>query len=258
MTEQEFPAGAPCWIDLMTSNMAKSQEFYTALFGWSYEAGDEEKYGGYTMAYKDGKSVAGLMQSQEDGQGYPDMWSTYLRVDDIDAAVASAKDAGAISYMDPMEVPEQGKMAMLGDPGGASIGLWEFGGHTGFQAHEENGASAWHELHSKDYPAAVGFYTGVFGLTPKAMGDSPEFRYTTLVDGEKELAGVMDAAGYLPDEVPSHWEVYFQVDDADASVAKALTLGATVINEAEDTPYGRLAGLTDCTGAMFKLIQPLA
>lgn len=258
MTEQEFPAGAPCWIDLMTSNMAKSQEFYTALFGWTYETGDEEKYGGYTMAYKDGKSVAGLMQSQEDGQGYPDMWSTYLRVDDIDAAVASAKDAGAISYMDPMEVPEQGKMAMLGDPGGASIGLWEFGGHTGFQAHEENGASAWHELHSKDYPAAVGFYTGVFGLTPKVMGDSPEFRYTTLVDGEKELAGVMDAAGYLPDEVPSHWEVYFQVDDADASVAKALTLGATVINEAEDTPYGRLAGLTDCTGAMFKLIQPLA
>lgn len=258
MTDQEFPAGAPCWIDLMTSNMAKSQEFYTALFGWNYETGDEEKYGGYTMAFKDGKSVAGLMQSQEDGQGYPDMWSTYLRVDDIDAAVASAKDAGAISYMEPMEVPEQGKMAMLGDPSGASIGLWEFGGHTGFQAHGENGASTWHELHSKDYPAAVGFYTGVFGLAPKVMGDTPEFRYTTLVEGEKELAGVMDASGYLPDEVPSHWEVYFQVDDVDAAVAKALTLGATVINEAEDTPYGRLAGLTDGTGAMFKLMQPPA
>lgn len=258
MTSQDFPAGAPCWIDLMTSDMNRSREFYTALFGWSYEVGDQEKYGGYTTAFKDGKSVAGLMQSQGEGQGYPDMWSTYLRVDDIAASMAAATNAGAISYMDPMDVPEQGKMAMLGDPSGASIGLWEFGGHTGFQAHEEAGASAWHELHSKDYPAAVSFYQGVFGLQASVTSDTPEFRYTTLTDGDKELAGVMDASGYLPDEVPSNWQVYFQADDVDAAVAKALTLGATVINEAEDTPYGRLAGLTDCTGAMFKLIQPPA
>ncbi|ALV46437.1 glyoxalase [Arthrobacter alpinus] len=258
MNPQGIPAGAPCWIDLMTSDMARSQEFYAALFGWSYEAGDAEKYGGYTMAYKDGKSVAGLMQSQTDGEGYPDMWSTYLRVDDIESTMDTAKNAGAIPYMEPMDVPEQGKMAMIGDPGGASIGMWEFGGHTGFQAHEEAGAAAWHELHSKNYPATVDFYKNVFGLQTSVMSDSPEFRYTNLVDGDKELAGIMDAAAFLPDEVPSSWQIYFQTDDVDATVAKALTLGATVINAAEDSPYGRIAGLTDCTGAMFKLVQPPA
>lgn len=257
MSPQEIPAGAPCWIDLMTSDMARSQEFYTALFGWSYEVGDEEKYGGYTMAFKDGKTVAGLMQSQEDGEGYPDMWSTYLRVDNIETTMDAAKNAGAIPYMEPMDIPEQGKMAMIGDPGGASIGIWEFGGHTGFQAHEETGAAAWHELHSKDYTAAVDFYKDVFGLQTSVMSDSPEFRYTNLVDGDKELAGIMDAAAFLPDEVPSSWQIYFQTDDVDATIAKALTLGATVINAAEDSPYGRIAGLTDCTGAMFKLVQPL-
>ncbi len=257
MNPQGSPAGAPCWIDLMTSDAKRSREFYTALFGWEYEVGDAEKYGGYTTAFKAGKSVAGLMQSHEDGGGYPDMWTTYLRVDNIDETIAAAKDAGAITYLDPMDVPEQGRMAMLGDPSGASIGLWEFGGHTGFQAHEENGAAAWHELHSKDYPAAVAFYQNVFGVETSVMSDTAEFRYTNLVDGEQPLAGVMDAAGFLPDEVPSSWLVYFQTDDVDATIAKALALGATIINAAEDSPFGRVAGLSDCTGAMFKLVQPL-
>lgn len=256
MNPQNFPAGAPCWIDLLTSDLTRSREFYTALFGWIYEVGDEAKYGGYTTALKDGKSVAGLMQSPENGAGHPDMWSTYLRVDNIDAAMAAAKDAGAIVYLEPMDVPEQGKMAMIGDPGGASIGMWEFGGHTGFQAHETSGAAAWHELHSKDYEAAVAFYRDVFALETSVMSDTPEFRYTNLVDGGKELAGIMDAATFLPAEAPSSWQVYFQTDDVDATVAVALTLGATVINATEDSPYGRLAGLSDCTGAMFKLIQP--
>ncbi|MEV8145643.1 VOC family protein [Specibacter sp. NPDC078709] len=258
MNPQGIPAGAPCWIDLLTSDMNKSREFYTALFGWSYDVGDEEKYGGYTMAFKDGKSVAGLMQSREDTDGYPDMWTTYLRVDDIETTIGAAKTAGAMVFMEPMDVPEQGKMAMLGDPSGASVGLWEFGGHTGFQLHEENGAAAWHELHSKDYPEAVTFYRDVFGLTTSVMSDSSEFRYTNLMAGEQRLAGIMDAANFLPDEVPSSWQIYFQTDDVDASIATALTLGATIINPAEDSPYGRIAGLSDCTGAMFKLVQPPA
>lgn len=258
MNAQNIPAGAPCWIDLMTSDIKKSRDFYTALFGWSYEAGDAEKYGGYTTAFKDGKSVAGLMQNGPDSEGHPDMWSTYLRVDDIAASMESAKKAGAMAYMEPMDVPQQGSMAMLGDPSGATIGLWQFGGHTGFQAHEVNGAAAWHELHSKDYPAAVAFYRDAFGVQTSVMSDTDDFRYTNLTFGQKELAGIMDASKMLPDEVPSSWQVYFQTDDVDAAIATALTLGATIINAAEHSPYSRIAGLTDCTGAIFKLLQPRA
>lgn len=255
MSTTEIPAGAPCWIDLMTSDPAKAREFYTALFGWTYEEGDQEKYGGYIMAFKDGKSVAGLMHRTEDS-GYPDIWSTYLRVDDIDATVAAATEAGGVSFMPPMEVPEQGKMAMLGDPSGAAVGVWEFGGHTGFQTHDVPGAAVWHELHSKNYQAAVKFYQDVFGWNTSVMSDTPEFRYTTLGEGREALAGIIDASVYLPDQVPSNWQVYFQVDDADATIATALTLGATIVNPAEDSPFGRIAGLSDPTGAMFKLCQP--
>jgi predicted enzyme related to lactoylglutathione lyase len=64
----------------------------------------------------------------------------------------------------------------------------------------------------------------------------------------------MDASAHLPAEVPSNWQVYFAVEDADATVAQALSLGATVIHPPEDTPFGRLATLSDPTGAMFKIV----
>ena len=68
-------------------------------------------------------------------------------------------------------------------------------------------------------------------------------------------AGIMDASGYLPAEVPSNWQIYFAVEDADASIEKAVGMGATLVDGPDDTPFGRLATLADPTGAMFKIIQ---
>lgn len=254
MTTSEIPAGSPCWIDLMTSDLEKSKNFYTALFDWTYETGDEEKYGGYVVASKDGKSVAGLMQNAPDS-GYPDVWSTYLRSDDIDKTVELAAANGGQIYLPPMEVPEQGKMGMVGDPSGASLGVWEFGGHTGFQLQAAIGAPAWFELHSKNYQASLDFLRNAFGWEPSTMSDTEEFRYSTLGEGDDARAGVMDASAFLPEGVPSHWAIYFDVANVDESVAKALELGAQVVQEAEDTPFGRMVSLTDPTGAAFKLIE---
>ncbi len=255
MPKPEITAGSPCWIDLMTSDTEKAKSFYNALFGWTYETGDEEKYGGYITASKDGKLVAGIMQKQEDMAGMPDLWSTYLRTDDINATTEAAAANGGQVYLEPMEVPEQGVMAMYGDSSGASIGAWQFGEMKGFEVAAEAGSPAWHELLSKDYDSAVSFYRNVFGWETEVMSDTPEFRYTTLGSGNDAKAGIMDASGFLPEQVPSMWSVYFTVADTDATVEKALSLGATVTQAAEDTPFGRLATLTDPTGAVFKVIQ---
>ena len=256
MPKPDITTGSPCWIDLMTADPQRSMDFYSALFGWTYEVGDQEKYGGYTTAFKDGQSVAGLMKN--DGQsGYPDIWSTYLRVDDIDATVEAATASGGAVFMPPMDVPEQGKMAMIGDPGGASLGLWEFGGHTGYQLVAESGAPAWHELFTRDFPSAVKFYQDVFGWDMNVVGDSDEFRYSTLGANEEAKAGIMDASSFLPAGVPANWHVYFAVEDADAAIEKALAHGGTVIQPAEDTPFGRNAALTDATGAPFWITQEI-
>jgi predicted enzyme related to lactoylglutathione lyase len=255
MPSPEITPGAPCWIDLMTSDIAKARRFYGELFGWEYETGDEEKYGGYTTARKNGKTVAGLMQKDEDQAGMPDVWSTYLRSDDAEATAAAVTANGGQVYMPPMDVPEQGHMAIFGDASGAAIGIWQPREMRGFELVAEPGAAAWHELHTKDYDAAVKFYQDVFAWETDVMSDTPEFRYTTLGAGDSAKAGILDASGYLPAEVPSSWHTYFAVESTDGSVEKAVAMGATVIDPAEDTPYGRLATLTDPTGAMFKLMQ---
>lgn len=247
--------GAPCWIDLLTSNADRARSFYTTLFGWTYEAGDQETYGGYLLASKDGEPVAGIMQN--DGEaGSPDSWSTYLRVEDVEAAVAAATSHGGTVLMGPMDVPEQGRMAMVLDPAAAPVGLWEFGGHTGFRAHGVPGTAAWHELHARNYRATVDFYREVFGWEATTMSDTDDFRYTTDHPGRDATAGIMDATAFLHAGYPVAWQVYFQVEDVDAAITQALGLGASVVDPPQDSPFGRVASLSDPTGAAFKLIEP--
>jgi predicted enzyme related to lactoylglutathione lyase len=140
------------------------------------------------------------------------------------------------------------------DAGQAAIGVWQPGLHKGFGILGEPGTPGWFELHTRDYDASVQFYRDVFDWDTHAVADTPEFRYTTLGEGEGQLAGIMDASAFLPEGVPAHWSVYFTVEDTDATVARILELGGSVVQPAEDTPYGRLATVADPTGAVFKLV----
>ena len=144
---------------------------------------------------------------------------------------------------------------MFTDAGGAVIGAWQPGLHEGFGIVAEPGAPAWFELHTRDYEGAVTFYRDVFGWETHAMSDTPEFRYTTLYADAAAAAGIMDATNFLPEGVPAHWSVYFGVEDADATAAKAVELGGTLVQGIDDTPFGRLATFADPTGAMFKIVQ---
>jgi uncharacterized protein len=255
MPAPDIKPGYPCWIDLMTSDTTKAREFYGELFGWQFEAGDQERYGGYITARKNGKTVAGLMQKQEDQAGLPDMWSTYLCTEDAAATAASASSNGGEIYMQPMDVPAQGVMAYFADSSGAAVGAWQPSGMGGYEIAAEPGAPAWHELHTKDYDNAVRFYENVFGWQTSVMSDAPEFRYTTLGAGETAQAGIMDASGYLPDAVPSHWQVYFAVEDTDAAVERTVAMGGSVLDGPADSDFGRVAQLADPMGGMFKVIS---
>jgi predicted enzyme related to lactoylglutathione lyase len=257
MPTPEHSNGAPCWIDLMTSDPDKARSFYGGLFGWTFVTGDQEKYGGYITASKNGKSVAGIMQKMDDQAAMPDMWSTYLRSDDAAAAAAAVTANGGQVYMGPMEVPGQGHMAIFGDPSGAAVGVWQPGEHKGYELAAEPGAPVWHELHTKDYGKAVKFYQDVFGWDTNVLSDTPEFKYVTLGAGDEARAGILDASGFLPEAVPSSWQVYFGVENADAAVATAVELGGTVVQAPENSPFGRNATLTDPTGAIFMINQEL-
>ncbi|MCW2540391.1 MAG: Glyoxalase/bleomycin resistance protein/dioxygenase [Frankiales bacterium] len=246
-----FAPGTPCWVDLLSSDVEKSTTFYSELFDWHAEAAGEE-FGGYVTFDSDGHAVGGLM-GRMPGMESPDAWSTYISTDDIDATVQAATGSGAQVIAPPMQVGDIGKMAVLIDPAGAAVGLWQPLSFFGFSKYNETGSVTWDEVHSKDFPATVAFYEKIFGWTIEKTGDSDEFRYYQGQINGQTVAGMMDSKSFLPAEVPSHWAVYFSVADADESIAKVIELGGTVLRPAEDTPFGRIADVADSTGAMFKL-----
>lgn len=248
----DAPIGAPCWVDLFTSDPERIQAFYNELFGWTCETAGPE-YGGYFNFSKDGVQVAGGMRNDGDA-GTPDHWSVYLASANAETTVEAAASRGSAVIVPAMPVGELGSMAVVTDPGGDAIGIWQPGLHKGFGIYGETGTPSWFELHSRVYDASVQFYRDVFGWDTHAVSDAPEFRYTTLDEGDAQLAGIMDASVF-PADAPSGWSIYFGTDDADKSLARTVDLGGKIVRPAEDTPYGRLAQASDPTGSLFKLVQ---
>ena len=193
---QGAPLGAPCWIDLSTSDVDRAKQFYGAVFGWSFEDAGPE-YGGYVNASKDGPPVAGMIHNDPQWNT-PDAWSIYLHTADVKATFDAAIAAGATSWVEPMEVKGKGFMAVLTDPTGAHFGLWQPTGHQGHIAGEA-GAPVYFQLTTRDYGKALDFYREVFGWQTEVVADTDEFRYSTAnFDGEA-MIGVMDGTHDLAD-----------------------------------------------------------
>jgi predicted enzyme related to lactoylglutathione lyase len=251
-TRDEAPIGAPCWIELFTSDVARSRAFYSELFGWTSEDPKAE-FGGYFNSFVDGALVAGGMQN--DGTSGPDRWNVYLASADAGQTVEAAEAQGAQVLVPATDVMDLGTMAFMIDPGGAGVGAWKPGTHKGFGVIDEPGAPTWFELHTRAYDDSIDFYRKVFGWDSHATSDAPEFRYTTLGADENALAGVIDSANFLPPGVPSSWQVYYRVRDTDATIKKIEALGGSVSMAGHDSPHGRLAVVADPTGAQFRLRQ---
>lgn len=243
-------SGAPCWADLTSTDHAASLAFYTGLFGWDAETPDPVM-GNYANFLREGERLVGSMP------GTVDAWTVHFATTDAERTAGVAQAQGGAVHAPVMDVMDLGRLAVLGDPGGSAFALWQAGTHVGFPVLDVPGAPSWFELHTRDYDAILEFYRAVLGWQVEVVSDVPGFRYATAVVDGREVAGVMDAAG-LPEGAPSCWQVYFFTEDLDASLARAVELGATIVHSAEDTPYGRLAALADPQGAVFKLRQPPA
>ena len=108
-------------LELSTSDTSKAKEFYTNLFGWTFEDHDMGPTGIYSTFKPESGPGGGLFSMP----GMPTFWLAYVGVDDINTATAKATDLGAKVTVGPQEIPNVGWMTVLTDPTGAPIALFQ-------------------------------------------------------------------------------------------------------------------------------------
>lgn len=252
--EGSFAPGTPCWADVMVDDLGRAKDFYGALLGWTFEDLPAEA-GGYVMARKDGRVVAGAMAKNPDDPGQVDSWTVYLATDDVDDAAARARTAGGVFFLEPTDILQIGRIAVGADPAGAAYGLWQAKEHTGADLVDEPGALCWAESMSRDYEASKAFYSDVFGYRLQEIGEGGFHYSVATLEDDKPIGGIGAIPAAAPADVPSHWMVYFAVPDADAAAEQVTALGGSVMQPPFDTPYGRMALVAGPQGETFSVMQ---
>jgi predicted enzyme related to lactoylglutathione lyase len=239
-------------VDLATSDADAAKSFYSGLFGWKSE--DMDGAGGtYTIFRLDGKHVAGCFEGADGGAGVPPHWNSYVTVQDGDASVARATQLGGSVLMQAQDVAEIGRMAVIADPTGAAVALWQPRGVIGAELVNAPGAPCWNDLGTTDVDAAMTFYGELFGWTFEQVSGAESrhrIRNGATENGSLYLQGA-DERGMTP-----NWLVYFATADLERSDAHAIELGGQVIVDPLEVPAGgRVSVVTDPQGAAFGLFD---
>jgi predicted enzyme related to lactoylglutathione lyase len=225
-----FAPATPCWVELASAQPGRAQEFYAALFGWE-PAGDRFRL--------DGRAVAGLTRTRP---GRPAGWLPYLAAPDLGVAVQRFATSGG-RCLSGLTAGHGGQGAIVADPSGATLGLWQAADFAGAQVAGEPGTMAWPELLTDDPAAAADFYGRALGWL--------------LRDGTEWLTPAHDAvAGLAPGGRTGRWRCAFQVADCTAAVEAAEELGARVLVDPTELGISSYAELLDPWGAPFALAAP--
>ena len=247
--------GAFSWIELGTSDQHAAKHFYTNLFGWTFQDNPMGPDDVYTMFGLDDRNVAGAytLHERNNPMHVPPHWNVYITVASAEEAAKRAAALGARILEGPFDVQTYGRMVVVMDPAGAVFSLWEPKTNIGFSIKDQHGSFCWADLSTPDQSAAAKFYADLFGWT-LAPGEGG---YLHVKNGEDFIGGIPPAEHRRPG-TPPHWMIYIQVDDCDASTAKAQELGARVyMGPMTMENVGRMTVLADPQGAVLALFQPM-
>ena len=267
MSERDgYEPGVPCWVATAHPDPEKAVRFYTELFGW--EATNLMPPGSpstYFVCTRRGHDVAAVGSGRGGlAQSVP-AWDTYIWAESADDTAAKVTDAGGSVVVEPFDLLDAARVAVLADPAGAVFGVWQPREHRGAELVNEPGAWSMSQLNTRDPEGAKAFYGAVFGWEIDTFdmgeGEITLWRLPGYVGGEpeqpvsREVVGVMVpmSGDRSPEDVPAHWSVDFWVEDIDAAADKAAELGGEIKIQPFRTSVGRTAILADSQGAVFSV-----
>ena len=261
---ESYAQGTPSWVDLSTSDQEAAKGFYSKLFGWEFEDNDigGGQYYSMVMAGESAVCAIATQQPEEAEQGVPPHWNVYITVKDVDAVAEKVPTLGGTVLVQPMDVFDAGRMIVVQDPVGAVVMFWQPIQHIGAELRDEHGTLTWTLVLTTDKDATASFYGDLLDIeVAKDAMPSPGGGtvHQLIVDGQP-VASIMNMPQQLVDMgVPSHWEVYFRADDAQAVCDAATANGGQVfMGPADLGPMGTIGYMQDPQGAQFGVQSPPA
>lgn len=246
-TRTEHAPGTFSWVDLTTNDAAGAKGFYGPLLGWEFEDNEIPGGGVYSMCKVGGENVAAIAPATEN---FPPHWNNYVTVTSADESASKAKELGGNAIEEPFDVMEAGRMALLQDPTGAALCVWEPREAIGAGRVNDPGCLTWNELHTPDPARALEFHTDLFGWGTEELGGDGGPAYTIVKVGERTNGGVMSAQ----EGEPPNWLPYFTVESRDRAAEQASELGARELHRPE-MEQGKIAIFADPQGAVFAVFE---
>lgn len=250
MRVRGYPPAALCWVDLFCPDLTAATAFYQRLFGWT-AAGDPADG---RLDFRLGDLVAAGATAA--GRGHA-AWVVFVSTEDLAASVAAVTAAGGRVVSPPAEVGSRGRAAVCADPQDAVFGLWQRASFSGIQVQREPGAPSWAELWTRDTAGAGPFYKEVFGWSERAGTFSETVEYGEFYTAGRTVAGLIAMTEQVPAEMPTRWNMTFEVRDCATVAATCLDLGGTVVMAPTFVGVGTAAVLVDPQGAIFTIFEPI-
>jgi uncharacterized protein len=257
-----YEPGTFSYTELATTDPDAAKEFYGRVFGWQPDdvpLPEEAGGGTYTLLKLDGDTVAALtpQQPQQREAGVPPHWFNYVTVADVDATADRVKELGGAVHAGPFDVMENGRMAVIADPTGAMLGVWEPRDSIGATRVNDPGCLTMNELSTNDVPRATEFYEGLFGWNVEKLdtGDAPSYWSVRHEGAAGGLNGGMRELAPEQEGVPPHWMPYFTVASIDGAIATATESAGSAVFGPVEIPAGRIAVLHDPQMAFFAIFE---
>lgn len=228
------------WFELATGSPTNAEAFYSSMFGWRFADGSD----GVRVISNNNKFVGNLIPQASAAN--ISQWVPVLSVANVPSDVKRIGSLGGRVLSGP-EKTDTGTFAVIRDAAGADVILYDGTGGVRLNDTASSGDWIWADLMTGKVTIASRFYKSLVGFDTRTETSSDGQKYKVFSSNGKDRGGLVYVSR---SQIEPNWLPYVYVDDLDAAINKAASLGARLLEK--DTgvailidPVGAAIGIAD-------------